>query len=210
MDPLNKPGGRKGACAFFQNSSLFVLGGQDEAGALWSTVWKYEPASGNWAWWAGSALANANGTYGTLYQESSLNQPGARTQASLALDSQQGFVYWFGGYGIDANGSPGNRDGEDLGSYLSLPLSSFPFLGYLQDLWRWNLTSHQWSWLGGNQTVAGSDSTYGQLNVEGASVAPSGRGDAILAVMSARSQLFMAFGGNAGMHENGYCSYLIK
>jgi N-acetylneuraminic acid mutarotase len=82
------------------------------------------------------------GVYGTLGEPAAGNVPGSRYAAANWIDSG-GNLWLFGGYGYDANGDS----------------------GYLNDLWEFNPSTNEWTWMGGSSTVG---SHGGQSGVSGA------------------------------------------
>lgn len=84
-----------------------------------------------WTWVGGDSLAERNGVYGTMGISSAANKPGARKLSSTWTDSLGNF-YLFGGYGFGKSG---------------------PYPGALNDLWKYNIDSALWTWIGGDSTV---------------------------------------------------------
>ncbi len=85
-----------------------------------------------WVWAAGSDTVGAamSGSYGTLGVPSATNLPGGRSGA-LSWTDQQGQFWLMGGLGYDSGGN----------------------YGYLNDLWKFNVTTKQWTWIGGSSSV---------------------------------------------------------
>jgi N-acetylneuraminic acid mutarotase len=104
-----------------------------------------------WIWLQGSNTTGKPGVYGTLGQPNPANIPGARQGASSWIDSS-GNWWFFGGTGVDSAGT----------------------IGYLNDLWKFNASTQQWTWMGGNNTVPKvSGSTLGQPGVYGTLGSPA-------------------------------------
>jgi hypothetical protein len=128
--PLNIPGARESSISWIDSSgNLWLFGGvvwDSSYGATWylNDLWKYEPSSGLWTWVSGSDIANEGGSYGVKGIAGANNVPGARNGAISWMDST-GNLWLFGG-------SSGN-----LG-------------GYLNDLWKYELSSGLWTWVSGS------------------------------------------------------------
>ena len=132
----NMPGGRfDGAFTAGANGTFWLFGGEgldaiiSSQGVL-NDLWKYDAASNQWTWMAGSDVVEQSGTYGTLGVASAANTPGARSQTSMSRDAN-GNMYLFGGFGND-NGY---------------------FYGGLNDLWKFNVATSQWAWVAGSNTA---------------------------------------------------------
>ena len=96
-------------------------------------------------------LANQLGVYGTQGTPAAANIPGARHEAVTWIDLS-GNLWLFGGEGEDSMGTTN---------------------GILNDLWMYNPTSNQWTWVTGsnvaNQTgVYGLNPSVGPVNTTGA------------------------------------------
>ena len=158
----NVPAGRYGAAAWTDaNDNLWLFGG---TGSLASTgiffylndLWKYAPSEGTWTWMGGCDLnvsdgCDVPGTYGILGVPSAGNSPGARELPSVWPD-RSGNIWLFGGYGAAVAGP----DDE------------------LDDLWKFNLSTTQWTWEGGS-SLPGQPGTYGTLRTPSIANIPGGR-----------------------------------
>uniref|UniRef100_E6QN22 Galactose oxidase n=1 Tax=mine drainage metagenome TaxID=410659 RepID=E6QN22_9ZZZZ len=107
-----------------------------------------------WIWQGGSQTPNKPGNYGTLGQPSTQNIPGARLGSSYWTDAQGNF-WLFGGHGIASQQS----------------------IGDLEDVWKFNPFSGQWTWVCGPQQ-ANQPPVYDTKGVPSADNLPSGRANA--------------------------------
>jgi N-acetylneuraminic acid mutarotase len=165
----NLPGSRSGAALWTDKSGnqwLFGGSGQDATGnqGILNDLWERSATSGQWAWIAGlnSVLEPSSlvGVYGTQGVFAAKNYPGARDQATTWTDAQ-GNLWLFGGFGYDSI--------EDE--------------NYLNDLWEFNLKTHQWAWIGGasvscphtENAPCPQRGAYGVLGVPAAGNTPGGR-----------------------------------
>ena len=123
----------------------------DNAKSASSTVTVLEAVSNTWAWVSGSDSVNQAGVYGTRGTASSTNVPGARETAVSWVDHSGRFWLFGGG-------------------------SSWPYhQGAYNDLWTYDTTTREWTWVSGSSTVdqAGSYGTQGipsPSNVPGARI----------------------------------------
>ncbi len=122
----------------------------DTAGRL-DDLWKFDPSTSEWTWVAGYALTNVSGAYGTQGTASVDNLPGSRYGSTRWLDSN-GIVWLFGGYGIDIGGSE----------------------GWLNDLWKFNPETLDWTWVAGN-SYHGQGGSYGTKGTASTSNIPGAR-----------------------------------
>ncbi|MGA3346362.1 MAG: kelch repeat-containing protein [Terracidiphilus sp.] len=143
--PDNQPGGREGAVSWTDNhDNLWLFGGYGL-----NDLWKFNIPTNEWTWMGGSQYveaASSPGVYGTLGEPDAANVPGSRWLAASWTDAS-GNLWLFGGDGIDSAGT----------------------WGILNDLWKFDISTNEWTWMGGNDTVlphtAGRPGVYGTLGV---------------------------------------------
>lgn len=148
---MNLPSARKKAAYCVDENWNFWLFGGLASGSL-NDLWKFDLGTGNWTWINGSNTTNQTGLYGSMGVSSSNNRPGARYNTSMVCDTA-GMIWLFGGTGYTTN------------------LSSH---GRLNDLWRLELSSLDWTWVSGSNNVDEYGS-YGSLGLESGSNMPGGR-----------------------------------
>jgi hypothetical protein len=124
------------------NFWLFGGFGYDANGqvGMLNDLWEY--TGGNWVWVSAtvpnSNLFNQNGVYGTRGTAAAGTTPGGRQTAAAWTDAT-GNLWLFGGEGEDATGTAN---------------------GILNDMWEYNITNNQWTWVDGSNT-ANQDGNYG-------------------------------------------------
>ncbi len=154
----NVPPGRFDATGWVDSKGNFWLfGGHNYAASdYFSDLWEYSPSTNEWTWVGGSSKVNQAGVYGTNQKPAAGNMPGARYEAVSWTDSK-GNLWLFGGDGYDSTGALQN----------------------LNDLWEYNPTTNQWTWMNGSNTagqanVPGTLGTPAQGNTPGARNSSSG------------------------------------
>jgi len=174
----NVPGGRLQASTWTDSSgNLWLFGGdgRDSSGMLGrlNDLWKFTPSTSDWAWMSGSKTADCQdsgvqpcappspsygkGIFGTLGTPDAANTPGERSGASSWIDGN-GNLWLFSGFGLDANGKE----------------------GFLNDLWEFNPSTSEWTWMGGSNTIScgsypcGEPGVYGTLGTPAAGNIPGG------------------------------------
>lgn len=152
----NSISSRENAYQWTDNSGNFwVFGGNGHASTFnlgrLSDLWKYDVALGEWTWVSGTSLMNQNGIYGTKAVASTTNNPGSRYQGTTFVDNA-GNIWLFGGLGNDASGNVGN----------------------LNDLWKFNTATNEWTWVKGTNTVS-TIGVYGTLGVASTTNSPGAR-----------------------------------
>jgi hypothetical protein len=170
--PLNTPGERIQAASWADNAgNLWIFGGITTTG-LMGDLWKFNISSNQWTWVKGPNVASQIGIYGTQGVAAPANNPGARQGASFWTDPLSGDFYLFGGYGTT---------GISPGSF------------YLNDVWKYNIATNQWTWLKGsnNANPAGS---YGTMGVPSVLNNPKARRWAMGSVSP--SGIFRVYGGD--------------
>lgn len=149
----NEPGAREFSVTWKDAAGNFYMFGGDgfannaTFGRL-GDLWKYNPTANTWTWLRGFNTVNQNGNYGTQGVASLSNDPGARF-GSAAFSDAAGNFWMFGGRGFPSAG----------------------FGGFLNDLWKYNVSTNEWTWVNGTN-VTGTAGTYGTLNVSSPSNSP--------------------------------------
>lgn len=160
----NIPGSRSFAASWIDtDGNLWLFGGngsdsQSNSGNL-NDLWKYSISANQWTWVGGSNTVNQAGMYGTQGTPNAGNIPGARSGAAFWTDSSGNF-WLFGGTGYDAAGNN----------------------VILNDLWKYDLSTNDWAWIGGNSTIScdvfrncTSYGVYGTIGVPSATNNPGSR-----------------------------------
>lgn len=139
----NWPGWRVEAATWTDNSgNLWLFGG-----SVWpydwgwyfprsgdySDLWKYDISAKQWTWMKGSDLARQYGTYGTMGVPDPANVPGARRNAISWTDD--------------------NNDLWLFGGFVFYDEGTFGVAGGLNDLWKYDISSNQWTWMDGSTTI---------------------------------------------------------
>jgi N-acetylneuraminic acid mutarotase len=132
----NVPGARQSAQSWVDsNGNFWLFGGLGVVGSNFVTplsdLWKFDILLHQWTWVGGSITSNQAGVYGTLGTPASGSMPGSRYGAVGWKDSSGNF-WLFGGYG--------NADNSQIDWLLN-------------DLWKFNPSTNQWAWMGGNNTL---------------------------------------------------------
>lgn len=142
-------------------------------------IWEFNPVTKEWTWISGQDLANAQPDYGTQGVPSSASNPSGREMAASWVDAE-GYLWLFSGYAFDSQ------------------LNNAP-----DDLWMYNTTNNQWTWVGGNSS-ASQPSVYGALGVPAATNWPDSRGiEGASATWVDAQGSFWLFGGESGNNSNG-------
>ncbi len=177
------PGARINAATWTDTAGNFWLFGgygKDGVGAFGflSDLWEY--TGGKWNFISGSSLANQIGVYGAAGTASASNAPGGRQEAAAWVDAG-GNLWLFGGEGEDQNNPPTQN-------------------GILNDLWLYNISTKEWTFVMGNttanqtgvyeaQTVVGPVSTIGAASTCGLTVGLTVGGNTICSPVSTTGAL---------------------
>lgn len=136
----NNPGARSWSSSWTDLSGnlwLFGGGGYSTHASLFgelNDLWKYDPIGNEWTWMKGDSTIDQFGVYGTQEITAAANKPEGR-HGSVSWTDHSGNFWLFGGNGVD--------------NFTSL-----------NDLWKYDLGSNQWTWMKG-------DSSINQLGVYG-------------------------------------------
>jgi gliding motility-associated-like protein len=146
-----------------------ILGVQDD-------LWKYDPLLNMWTWVNGSQSISPEGIYGTQGVAAAANKPGARCETDAMWVDDLGNLWMFGGSGYDA----------------------FNNSSALNDLWKFDPITSQWTWMKGSN-VGNQSGVYGTQGVASPSNTPGAR--TVYASWKDLSGNFWIFGGYNGSGE---------
>lgn len=136
------------------NGNGWLYGGygytNNNSGVL-TDLWKFDVSTGNWVWVGGTTQVYQTGIYGTQGVGSTSNRPGSKEETVMTFDNS-GNLYLFGGYGYTSNNS-----------------------GYTNDLWKYSISTGQWTWLKGSNTNVYGIGTYGTQGVPSSANTPGCR-----------------------------------
>jgi len=149
----NIPAGRSSVLSWSPKSGeLWLYGGittnANGFSLYFNDLWHY--SSGKWSWISGTPTPATNSTVYSASSGSTPN-PGNRS-VSLTWSDSSGNLWLYGGYGLTPSGTQ----------------------GWLADLWRYNPTLGQWSFLGGSQKT-NQPATRGTLGSFAAANLPGSR-----------------------------------
>lgn len=156
----NLPGFRSDHVSWTNNTgTLWMFGGtgyavSGAAGQL-NDLWKYNVSLNEWTWIKGPSTINQIGAYGTKGISSATTTPGSRYSSATWIDNS-GNLWLFGGNGRATTATA----------------------GYLNDLWKYDITTNEWTWISGSNAI-NQVGTYGTKGVPTASTTPGGRYDAV-------------------------------
>ncbi len=188
---LNRPGGRAGSVAWADaagNLWLFGGSGYDNSGSgypvYFNDLWKYNLSTNIWTFVKGDIIPDQPGIYGSIGVTDNNNKPGSRTSATTWVENNN--LWLFGGYGNSEN----------------------PVLGYLNDLWKYNIITNEWTWIKGDKNTY-MPGNYGTIEIPGALNNPPSRegsigwndGEGNLWLFGGDGFLFWGIGGGGKMND---------
>jgi len=156
----NNPGARSLPSSWTtSDGKLWLFGGNGYASAPTlgnaNDLWSYNPVSSEWTWVTGSNLVNQVGLYGAKGVASTTNTPGGRN-GSVSWKDNNGNLWLFGGQGYGSTASAGN----------------------LNDLWKYNVTTNEWTWITGANGI-NQLGVYGTKGVPSTTNTPGARTEAV-------------------------------
>ena len=187
----NFPGWKDGAASWIDSQGLFWLFGGKGVGrdmgytgtiGSLNDVWTFDPTTLEWTWVAGSDSVIQPGVYGTKGVADPANVIGSRYGAVSWLDPE-GRVWVFGGRGRDSGG---------VGDW------------HLNDLWRFDPTTLEWTWMSGSN-ISEQAGSYGTPGLAAPSNVPGARNGAV-SWIDPQGHLWL-FGGQ-GMDSASHPGYL--
>ena len=152
-DPANRPAALTRASAWTDNAGKLWLFGGYSLG--YNDLWKYDPDINQWTWVNGDHnAAGVYGIYGTQGVPAATNRPGERSSATAFKDASGNFwIFGGSGYGTTT-------------------------VGYLNDLWKYDPTTDQWTWMKGDQETY-QVGVYGTIGIANQANKPGTRGHAV-------------------------------
>jgi hypothetical protein len=142
--PTNSPPALYESVSFTDlQGNFWIFGGATNTSQVSSALWKFDPTTNMWTWMKGPSAFNQPGIYGTQGVASPQNNPGARGYGAPAWVDLQGNFWMFGGGGYDG-----------FGGY-----------GYMDDLWKYDVSTNEWTWMKGHTTNTYGSNTNGTLQV---------------------------------------------
>ena len=157
--PTNVPSGRMVYASWKDlTGDFWIFGGNDSSyfggGGMRNDLWKYDLPSNQWTWMSGSSTFNQPGVYGTQCTASASNVPPSKLETRSRWTDDCGNLWLFGG-------------ARDIRGALSQ-----------NDLWKYNTTTNQWTWVSG-ATIPAQPSVYGTMTVPAAANHPGARMGAV-------------------------------
>ncbi|HKR03887.1 MAG TPA: kelch repeat-containing protein [Bacteroidia bacterium] len=147
--PTNNPPSVYEPCEWTDlNGNFWLFGGLDNTGNIYNDLWKYDPLTNEWTWIKGPGVPNNPGNYGIQGVPSPANIPPSRSWGVPTGSDNQGNLWMFGG------GIPGGAP--------------------LNDLWKYNISANEWTWMKGSD-LTGQAGNYGIQGVPSPSNTPGAR-----------------------------------
>ncbi|MBI2270491.1 MAG: hypothetical protein HYU69_09075, partial [Bacteroidetes bacterium] len=157
------------------NGKFWLFGGLNTmAGNRYSALWKYDPVTNQWTWIKGPSGVNQPGVYGVKGVPSPANYPGARSHGIASWTDLSGNLWLFGG----------NNPGGAL----------------LNDLWKYDIATNQWTWMHGSN-VAGAAAVVGVMGIAAPANTPSGHDEAVGSGVDNLGNLWL-YGGRTNDGDN--------
>ena len=187
----NYPGARTNSISWTDTSGNFWLFGGYFLGSgiesFLNDLWKFNTITNKWTWIKGDTVSSINRVYGTKGVAAISNTPGGRLGSTTWRDKNND-LWLYGGHG-----------GKNQ-------------FDYLNDLWRYNIVSNEWTWVSGDSTNQ-SLGSYGTQNIASPTNKPGVR-QGMISWVDSRGNLFL-FGGIgysiiAGLPSGGYYNDLWK
>ena len=176
----NQVGARDSSVSWIdKDNNLWLFGGCQSIDSTSCSdindLWKYNTSSNQWTWVSGNNTVNQGGEYGTKGTPSVNNLPTPRDTSTGWVDLK-GNLWLFGGY-------------------------NYPNGLNFNDLWRYNPTTNEWTWMTGS-SIAEQPGTYGTKLIESVSNTPGAREDSASWVDSSGN--FWLFGGSGYDKNNNW------
>jgi len=144
----NKPPALYEPCEWKDNQGNFWLFGGSNGTNIYAALWKYDPVANQWTWMKGPSFINQPAIYGAQGVAAPANHPGSRGSGVTTWVDNAGKLWLFGG-------SPSGGTS-------------------LNDLWKYDPATNNWTWVKG-PNVTTNPGSYGTLGVPAATNVPPSR-----------------------------------
>lgn len=173
---FNTPPARYVASHWTDNNGKFwIYGGYETVGGnTYNDTWMFDPTTNMWTWENGPNAPNNTVTWGTMGVPAASNNPGPRKYGTINWVDNSNNLWMFGGFDT--------------------------FFGATADLWMFNTTTMQWTWMKGPQTNFYGGS-WGTMGVTVAANNPSYRFECNASWTDANGDLWF-FGGQGNGEYN--------
>ncbi len=159
----NHPSGLYEACEWTDTSGMFWLYGGTSVSQTLANLWKYNPSTNEWTWVKGPGNSYISPVYGTQGVPAPANTPGARGYGAASFVGKDNTLWLFGG------------------------------IGPYNDLWKYNITTNEWTWMKG-PNVTSDPGSYGTQGVSSPSNVPPSRSECAASWTDSLGNLWL-FGG---------------
>ncbi len=168
--PANMPPAFYEACEWTDiNGNFWLFGGLGSGFIPYGDMWKFNPITNEWTWMKGNGIAGNAGNFGVQGVSSATNQPPSREHGVLTWTDLSNNLWMYGGNSV---------------------------LGDLSDLWKFDISTNEWTWMKGPNTSY-DPGTYGVQGVGSPANNPSSREEAASAWTDNNGDLWF-FGGWIG------------
>ncbi|MBK8845168.1 MAG: T9SS type A sorting domain-containing protein [Bacteroidetes bacterium] len=175
---LNTPPAMYEACEWTDvQGNFWLYGGYNNSSQFYSDLWKFNPLTNEWTWVEGpGGTTNQIPLHGTLGIASTSNTPGARGWGFASWIDLNGYLWLFGGWSPALNGP-------------------------MNDLWRYNIATNEWTWMHGSNT-SNTTGNYGTYQVSSPSNDPPPRFECGTSWTDTNNNLWLFGGGDNGNINN--------
>lgn len=153
FSPNNTPSGLYETCEWTDLEGNFWLFSGVGGNGL-GDLWEFKPMLNQWALIKGDTTGNGAGIYGVQGIPAPANNPGGRAWGVATWVDTTGDLWLFGGDGNDINGNN----------------------GYLNDLWRYNISTNEWTWISG-KNIVNDTGNYGIILISNPQNRPPARSE---------------------------------
>lgn len=177
----NIPGARYSSASWVANGKFYLFGGfgtvTGSTAAHLNDLWSYNPTTNNWTYIKGAMALDVNGTYGSIGVANTNNTPGGRSAGNVWVYNNK--LYLMGGGGLGA------------------AINSF---GDLNDLWSFDISTNNWTWLKGANTINPS-ANFGTIGVSNSNNLSAGKSYASTWTYNSKLYLFGGAGSSATRND---------
>lgn len=180
---LNHPPGVYEACEWTDlQGNFWVYGGMSTPFGQSGDLWKYDPLINQWAWMNGPGIPDQLPVYGIKGVAAAGNYPGARAWGVCTWTDLSGNLWMYGNFKNS--------------------------MGVMADLWMYDISSNQWTWMSG-QNGFNFTGNFGTQGIPSSTNSPPGINETSVTWVDSLNNLWFFGGADLAVNHDDVWKYSV-